>query len=251
MSNSVKLIVCDVDGTLLNKNDNKPSDKVFEMIAKVCRRKKLYALASGRSCNSLHKLFDDMNDVFFICSDGAYIRKNNRLIYQKPIAKSTLFSVLQKLSSSEFVLYGEKHAYASSRHVFDIISDSENSMVKMLDEFDIETIAVYKLALFKRYHSYAKHYIEVNILLRQCYSGSLWCEYVDIAANKGNAVEHLQKEYGILYEETAVFGDNTNDTHMLKKAYYSYAVGGAKTEIKALARFFTESAADEIVNKFL
>ena len=65
MSYNTKLIVCDVDGTLLDKSEEKPNDEIIELINKVISGKKLFSLASGRSCNGLKNLFGDLN-IFYI-----------------------------------------------------------------------------------------------------------------------------------------------------------------------------------------
>lgn len=55
--------------------------------------------------------------------------------------------------------------------------------------------------------------------------------------NKGGAVKLLQESLGITPEETMVFGDQMNDIEMMQQAYYSFAVGNARPEVKAAARF--------------
>ena len=37
-----------------------------------------------------------------------------------------------------------------------------------------------------------------------------------------------------------MFGDQLNDMEMLSQAYYSYAVGNARPEVRAAARFQTD-----------
>ena len=58
--------------------------------------------------------------------------------------------------------------------------------------------------------------------------------------NKGVAVKLLQESLGISPKETMVFGDQLNDMEMLSQAYYSYAVGNARPEVRAAARFQTD-----------
>ncbi|MEG0214714.1 MAG: HAD hydrolase family protein, partial [Hungatella sp.] len=42
-------------------------------------------------------------------------------------------------------------------------------------------------------------------------------------------------------QETLVFGDQLNDIEMLQQAYYSFAVGNAREEVKAVARFTADT----------
>ena len=69
--------------------------------------------------------------------------------------------------------------------------------------------------------------------------------------NKGAAVRLLQESLGILPKETMVFGDQMNDIEMMNQAYYSFAVGNARPEVKAAARFQTDRNVEDGVLKVL
>lgn len=242
MSNNTKLIVCDVDGTLLDKSEAKPSDEIIKLIDDVISSKKLFSLASGRSYNALKNLFGNSN-IFYICSDGAYAVKNDKIIYKSPICSNVLKLIIAKLNSADFVLYGKDFAYASNENIEKIIYSAENGKVKPISLYNNEEI--FKLAVFKD-NSYASHYIKVNNLLRECYHDNEWTEYVNKNTDKGTALEFIQTKCETSYNETAVFGDGENDIPMLKKAHYSYAVKSAGYEIKSLARFYTNDIKNEI-----
>ena len=47
------------------------------------------------------------------------------------------------------------------------------------------------------------------------------------------------------------FGDQLNDMEMLERAYYSFAVGNARPEIKAAARFQADTNRNDGVLKIL
>lgn len=250
MSYKAVLIICDVDGTLLKATEEKPNPKVFEMIEHVLKSKKVFSVASGRSQNGLNKLFGFNKNFYCICSDGAYITYNGNIVYQNPINSRILLQILPKLKNSDFVLYGKDFAYASSQSAADTIFNAENGKVRTIEEFKISNDAIFKLAMLNN-HSYAEHYIKANNLLRQCYHDSVWDEYVNNSADKGTAVAYLQRIHKASFEETAVFGDNLNDIPMLKKAYFSYAVNNAKSEVKMLARYCTKDVENEIINNLL
>ena len=72
-------------------------------------------------------------------------------------------------------------------------------------------------------------------------SGKHWVDISDIYANKGNAIELLQKNYNISMEETIVFGDYNNDIEMLKRASFSFAMENAHQNAKDTANYKTKS----------
>ena len=55
--------------------------------------------------------------------------------------------------------------------------------------------------------------------------------------NKAKAVRWLCGFWGVDIREAIAFGDNYNDLEMLERAYYSFAVGNAREEVKQAARF--------------
>jgi len=68
--------------------------------------------------------------------------------------------------------------------------------------------------------------------------------YLDVThpdANKGVAVRTLAKLMGVPLDEVAVIGDGWNDIVMFDQCPFSIAMGNASEEVKAKARFVTDS----------
>jgi HAD superfamily hydrolase (TIGR01484 family) len=63
-------------------------------------------------------------------------------------------------------------------------------------------------------------------------SGSIWLDISHKLANKGRAMELLQKKYSITTEQTMAFGDYLNDLEMMQQAHYSFAMENAHPDIK-------------------
>ena len=84
-------------------------------------------------------------------------------------------------------------------------------------------------------------------------AGECWIDFVDPAADKGNALRELQKILGIRQEETMAFGDNFNDIGMFQQAGESYAVAnaadGVKKAAKHVAPSYEENGVLEILRK--
>ena len=76
--------------------------------------------------------------------------------------------------------------------------------------------------------------------LKIAISGDMWMDCMASGVSKGEAVRLLQESLGISPRETIAFGDQMNDIEMLQQAYYSFAVGNARPEVKAAARFQTD-----------
>ena len=72
-----------------------------------------------------------------------------------------------------------------------------------------------------------------------------------VGVNKGEAVKLLQESLDISPEETMAFGDQLNDVEMLKQAYYSFAIGNARQEVKDICRFQADTNVRDRVLKVL
>ena len=70
-------------------------------------------------------------------------------------------------------------------------------------------------------------------------SGREWVDFMAPGVSKGRALACLQESLQIGPEETMVFGDQMNDISMLQRAVHSFAVGGARPEVKAAAAHVT------------
>ena len=87
--------------------------------------------------------------------------------------------------------------------------------------------------------------------MKMTISGDMWLDCMAPGINKGEAVRTLQESLGISPEETMVFGDQMNDIEMLGRAYYSFAVGNAREEVKRAARFEADTNRNNGVLKIL
>ncbi len=87
--------------------------------------------------------------------------------------------------------------------------------------------------------------------MKMTISGDMWMDCMASEVNKGEAVRTLQESLEIAPEETMVFGDQLNDIEMLGRAYFSFAVGNAREEVKAAARFQADTNVNGGVIKIL
>ena len=76
----VKLVVSDMDGTLLNSK-GEVSNLFFELFKKLQSHNILFCAASGRQYNSIvNKLAAIKDDIFVIAENGAIAKKGDELL---------------------------------------------------------------------------------------------------------------------------------------------------------------------------
>ena len=99
----IKLIACDMDGTLLDSAKRLPTE-LPEVIAKLKEKGVLFCVASGRQYASLRRDFDAYaDDMLFICENGALVMQRDRRVLIDSIDPSFISSIVTAAKSLEGV----------------------------------------------------------------------------------------------------------------------------------------------------
>jgi len=245
----VKLVVMDMDGTLLNSK-SEVSDRFFSLYQKLTKHKIHFVAASGRQYHSIiDKLAIIKDGITIIAENGAFVAQKDQelLKINLPLEKvRKLIPVLRNIDNIYFTLCGKKSAYIeTSDHKFIAILKEYYSEYKFVSDLtkvkedDFFKIAVYHFESSEKYiYPAVKHFEKI---MQVKVSGQHWVDLSQPNANKGNALKLVQHKLGISVDETMVFGDYNNDLEMLRLAHFSYAMGNAHPNVKKEARFATKS----------
>ncbi|SFB97838.1 hypothetical protein SAMN04488102_10274 [Alkalibacterium subtropicum] len=272
----IKLIVSDMDGTLLDE-EMEISQANVSAIKRVQSQGIHFAIATGRDYPLASPVLEEngikcpliaQNGAQYFDADG-----NNR--YNRGLEKSTVRKMLSIFSD-----YNDIHEELMTNK--GIFSDNKDKRLEMLAMmiYDMNPDTTYEEALEnaagyaeKLQINFVDDYQEIisdnsAIILKVSVHSSkgrevlgplreeLHREIPDLAitasskrnleinhaaAQKGIAVAQLAKQLGIKADEVMTIGDNLNDLSMLEWAGYSVAVANAEPEAKEAARFETSS----------
>jgi len=259
----VKLIVSDMDGTLLNDN-HEVSDKFYVLFDKLKSNDIHFVAASGRQFQSIQdKLFDIKNDISIIGENGGimqYAHKTKVLLELSKKDVAACVKVLRQIENSFTVLCGSKAAYIESRDksFYKKLKNYYTVVEKVDDLLNVRNDKFLKIAVFHFdssekfiYPSVKKFEGQYQVIV----SGQNWLDISHIEANKAYALKMIQKEMGITPKETMVFGDFNNDIEMLKLADMSFAMENAHPNVKKTAKFITKSnnnnGVEEVLDQLL
>lgn len=255
----VKLVVSDMDGTLLNP-DGQVSERFFKLFSALKKRDIHFVAASGRQHQSiLHKLDAIKDEISIIAENGGVMQHDNKTDILFKLSPETVLEavkVLRTIKDAYVVLCGKKAAYIETDDEAFISKFSEyytsynvvKDVTKITDD-DFLKIAVYHFESSETYILPAMEYLQDRMKI--IVSGQNWLDISHIDANKGYALNMLQKTLDISKEETMVFGDYNNDLEMLELAHFSYAMANAHPNVKQVARYETKSNAEEGVEAVL
>lgn len=92
----IKLIVSDMDGTLLDDEKRLPPD-FFEVLNKLIERDIIFTVASGRTYSALDHLFPEpyRDKVAYICDNGACTVLNGKPVNVTPLDGETYRELLE------------------------------------------------------------------------------------------------------------------------------------------------------------
>lgn len=232
----IRLVVCDVDGTLLPAGDRRVSCDVLKRIAFLLDSGINVAIASGRCQSDLYRLFRPLSDrLYFIANDGAQCSFGSKTFYRRPISPASLsrFFNQSKATLISSVFCGEAHCFSlggDAARQFD-----GGNIVKISSLFDIkeDVLKISSLGTFDRWRDLSD--------LRRVSGKSQWNEFVCSGANKGSALSYLQLKLSVSALDTAVLGNGENDIPMLKNASLCACLPDADEEfsLRASRRFST------------
>lgn len=256
----IKLVVSDVDGTLVPDGSFDIDPRIFDVINELDKMGIMFVVASGRQYASLRKLFAPVADkVMYITDNGGFIRDKNGDTWQKNPMDRELVNALvcdaEKLSGINVMLCGQDFAYVSDEesYVYKWLRDSYKYNLKspkdltQIDD-DIVKVSIYHPddaeAVVKEWF-YDKWKSETRIAS----AGPMWMDCIRDDINKGVSLKYIMKKLNVKRDEVMVFGDNINDLEMLALADESYAIGSARDEVKQKAKYVADTMKNQGVIK--
>lgn len=240
----IRLIVTDVDDTLVPESSMDLNPEYFEVIRKLQEKGVMFVAASGRQKTSIKKVFAPIRDEI------AYLADNGTDICTKDFSQTMKFADgdYPKLAKELESLSDRGFTYMPSKPDWNYIDEKEQEFYELTLSYgcQIKTVpdlkvldGITKVSLYhpdgipKDLENRLK--AEWSDHMDVCIAGRVYLDFTGKNCNKGRALSILQEHYGITYDETAAFGNADNDIFLLERAKYSYAVGNASEKLKRAA----------------
>jgi Cof subfamily protein (haloacid dehalogenase superfamily) len=241
MKNRIKLVISDLDGTLLNK-DHALSEYTKSVVKALTNENIPFWIATGRHhCDALNISKKLGVDTFLITANGATIADfSGELIDQAFIEKEIIENIL-KIEVPEGVyqnLYKGAHWLMEEPDQVFAKYYKEDDFHYTLCKFEDHLHEPINKVFFTSYDNeklipianavtqmYGEH-IDVTFSMPQC------LEIMPKGVNKGEAILKSLKRYGIEPHEVIAFGDGLNDLEMLQVVGKGYVMGNAHPILK-------------------
>lgn len=248
--NEIKLVVSDVDGTLIGKDMEETEDlkKLGEMIEEknIC-----LSIASGRAYASIEGLVSTLKlkNPLIINNGAVIINEHNQVIDEVyfgfesvkalvELADSMDFIVLLSTDKGEFVF--REHSYAKHKLTKDGIIYKNLS-----SNDDLSKLKIYKLQLTDgqkegRVDTVLSK-LDLSGIIKTIRYNSRFADIMPKDAGKYEGIVRLAKYLGIEIKEVMAIGDAKNDMEMVKNSGFGVAVGNAAEELKDIADYVCEN----------
>ena len=201
-----RLVICDLDGTLLPAGKKSLSSEVCTAIKRIVDKGIVFAVASGRPYDQLKELFGPLSSrIVFICLDGALAIYRDCVIYKNRLCKieaARLVSLFERAT-----VFGRMKSLCFDK------ANPEELIKQKINTLGSE---VFKVAL---YGEPVK-----SSIARVCYNKNGICEYVDFHTNKGAAAKAVMKKFVIDEQDTVAIGDGDNDIELLRAVAKPYKI---------------------------
>lgn len=214
----IKLIVMDLDGTLVPYGATAPTEETRRLLARLRERGKTLVFASGREYASLVSYFPEWRrDAYWIGCDGAYTVHLGTSIYGRRIETEDLVRFFrQDLTKNGVIFHGAKKNYAVG---------NLSERAEIFAPTPIERLGDVKEKIFMVSAYGGDLRLPPLCGLRIHWQGMSMTQYVNRFANKGTALSDLQTRLAISGFETACIGDAENDVSMMRNARRTFCVG--------------------------
>ena len=237
-----RLVICDLDGTLLDGNGRVPAE-FWPLLTELQERGIIFTVASGRQFATLEDMFAAHREgMVFIAENGTYVVRDGEELsssslprdYSEQLVRSVRaladagnrLDVVWCSRGGAFVECSDPEFLASAARFFhslhpveDLLRDADEALKFSIYDADGTS------------ESHAELIAPIAEPCRAIASTPHWIDVMPSEINKGVAVRQLQASLGVRPDQTVIFGDYLNDLEMMGEATLSFAMANAHPEV--------------------
>ncbi len=275
---AIKMIVTDLDGTLL-LNNKVLTEKTKEILIEAQKQGIRIVLATGRNYQNLKNIYQALKMDEF--KTGAIVGVNGQETYFFNDASYEKGRMLTGEESMYLLRFGHRLLFEvmvmNDHQVKDCISkpmlwckkivfsikhrDMKNNFEGWMQnhifirhkdkiDHDVNKVGYSQIPFYaKLWIPYIKRKLKKNFDVLVVSKG--WLEIMPKGVNKGAGVLKVMEHYGINEDEVIVFGDGENDISMLEIIPQSYAMNNALDTVKKAAHYSCLSNEEDGVAKIV
>lgn len=256
----IKLIACDLDGTVFD--DNKVIDTELKDVTDKLKSKGIaFTVVSGRNIELMRNVIEHFDlELPFVCNNGANVYKHNELIHADCVDGEYADKAARLLYENDicFRVYAMEDVFCNRISDFFLarMKGFKRSFRDYDPDMDISKYNTLKITCDFFDHLDKVEQIQniINAYPNTCLvkaEDNVYCVN-NISANKGDALKWVCDSLNIdISEEVMAFGDNENDLSALNKVKVSVAMDNADDFVKSQCDYVCKDNNHNGVSSFL
>lgn len=266
----IKTVVLDIDGTLLN-SQNQISSVTKDALIKIQEHGIKLILASGRPPTSImpyaKALQMDKHHGYLIAYNGANVLdcETGEILYAKPIRQDFASRLLEHLKQFEVItmlvdnqtlyvndvdrgIINTGHFYGDNQHVniIEYEAQSGHFLLREVNDFvSFVDFPLFKIQIAADVDYLQAHYQAIQKPVENdltcVFTAPFFFEFMDKETDKGTALHTVLESLGLNSSDTMAFGDAHNDLSLITYAGTGIAMANAEQEVLDIADEVTKS----------
>jgi Cof subfamily protein (haloacid dehalogenase superfamily) len=237
----IKVIISDLDGTLLN-SDHSISDYTKSVFQELYNQNYLIIVATGRHHLDAMSIIENLQfPVYLVTSNGARIHSpEKQILYSFDIKGEAVKSVLSLDINPEITTVLFKESVWQTSKTNKKLNAFQKEMVYPPEVVDFSYLADY--SAIKMFFTHDDHDILVELKNRilekhsddfnHAFSLPICLEFMDKTVDKSVAISRILELEGFTFDEAISFGDGFNDEKMLNTSGIGLIMGNAPDTLK-------------------
>lgn len=243
----IKIIFFDIDGTLIDINRKRITDRMLETLIRLQERNILLCLATGRTPLTLPH-FDGATFDAYLTFNGSYCFTKEQDIFSNPIPADDVQTIIRNAAAiNRPVSIASKNRLTANGRDQDLIDYYSIAKLEVEVTEDFPQVSqgdIYQIMLGCREEDYPR-------LLKNTHNAKIaawWNRAADIipaSSGKGTGVEKILAHFHLDRTQALAFGDGNNDLEMLQAVGHGVAMENASAQLKAAADDVCGHVADD------
>jgi hypothetical protein len=241
MQKTIKVVITDLDGTLLNK-EHRISEYTKTVFQELHNQNYLIIVATGRHHLDALPIVETLGcPVYLVTSNGARIHSpQNELLFSHDISSDAIKAVLaMEIDDAFTTVVFKENVWMTNKYneALNSFQTELNYLPELVNFNEVEDLSAIKMFFTHTRHS---KLIELRDKIvtkypdnfSNAFSLPLCLEFMDKTVDKSVAIAKVLEIENFNFQQTISFGDGYNDEKMLNATAFGLVMGNAPDSLK-------------------